>query len=88
MKVDKYNHLTTSLLRHILFHFNFVSSLFEDLASASAAAAIGVATTVRDEEDEKDERQNSWIQIEDCSNQKQMMMTKVNQLLIQYSFFL
>ena len=35
-----------------------------DLASASAAAAIGVATTVRDEEDSQDNRLNSRAQDE------------------------
>ena len=38
-----------------------------DLASASAAAAIGVATTVRDEEDCKDERLNYWTQDQNSS---------------------
>ena len=42
----------------------FPNSLFVDLASASAAAAIGVATTVRDEEDSQDNRLNSRAQDE------------------------
>ena len=64
-----------------------------DLASASAAAAIGVATTVRDEEDSQDNRLNSRAQDENSLFTHQQPskvcfhVVPLLQLITQLSFF-
>jgi hypothetical protein len=66
--------METKLLLIIKFSkTKLLSSLIVNLASASAAAAIGVATTVRDEEDcqdVQDQRRNSWNPIDESSSSR------------------